>query len=68
VAPEGHQIGLEAGLIEDVLDLRRRNVVLDDEDQDLIAMTIQELPDHAEFLIQRVRSELAQGVAEVRAG
>src|SRR5947208_1996892 len=47
------------------LDRRGRDVVLDDQDEDPCGMPLQEAPDDPELLAERLRSELAQRVAQI---
>ena len=67
-AIERRDVARQPRVRDRLLDARRRHVVLDDHDQNLIGMPIEELSDDLEFSLQRLRSELAQGVAEVELG
>ena len=57
---------VQAGVREGGRDRLRRHVVLDDHHEDLAGMPLQEAPDHLEFLPERLRTELAERVAQVQ--
>ena len=53
---------------ERLSDRRRRNVVFDDHDhdQDLAGMLVEKGRERFQFMVERFRAELAEGMAEIR--